>query len=140
VAGGGVDVVAVQADELAPAAAGPGGGDDQQSGGRSAEGGGLVGDAQDLFRGGPDSLGCGSARAAAAVSSTLDGIGGNEVLVDGVGEDHRQQLDPAGDGDGGVSSFGAVRPVAHYDVFVDKESGWLFLLQKMWCADTDLYA
>jgi hypothetical protein len=39
-----VDVVALQAGEFTPPAAGPRGGDHQQAGGRPAEAAGLVGD------------------------------------------------------------------------------------------------
>lgn len=49
-----VEVVAVQAGEFAPAAAGPGGGDDQQIGHPAAELAGLFGDINNLFRGSPD--------------------------------------------------------------------------------------
>jgi hypothetical protein len=52
-----VDVVALEAGEFAPAAAGPGGGDDEQSCGWSAEHGGLVGDPDDVFGHGEDFLG-----------------------------------------------------------------------------------
>jgi hypothetical protein len=100
-----VEVVAVQAGEFAPAAAGPGGGDDQQSGGLAAERGGLVGDADDFRWGGPDLFGFDVVAAASAAASFVDGVVGDEVFVGGVGEDHREQLGDAGDGGGGVAAL-----------------------------------
>nr|WP_235999412.1 hypothetical protein [Qaidamihabitans albus] len=98
-----VELAAVQAGEFAPAAAGPGGGDDEQVGHAASEHGCLVGDADDLLRCGPDPFGADVAVASSAAAVFVDWVGGDESLVGGVGEDHRQQVEQACDGGGGVA-------------------------------------
>jgi hypothetical protein len=98
-----VELAAVQAGEFAPPAAGPHGRDDQQVRYPAAERAGLFSDGHDLFRGGPDPFRDDPAGASSAAAAFVDGVGRDEVLVGGVGEDHRQQVEQAGHGGGGVA-------------------------------------
>jgi hypothetical protein len=50
------------------------------------------------------------ARTPTAAAALVDRVGRDEVLVGGVGEDHRQQVDQAGDGAGGVALGEGLRP------------------------------
>jgi hypothetical protein len=59
----------------------------------------LFGDVDDVFGHGPDPLGGGGCVVAAASASpvSVDGVGGDEALVDGVVEHHGQHGADAGD-------------------------------------------
>ena len=98
-----VEVVAVQAGELAPPGAGPGGGDQQQAEVGGGEPGGVQRHSQGLFGGDPHRFGDGVVVAASAALAA-DGVGRDEALVGGVAEDHREDLEDGGDGGGGVAA------------------------------------
>jgi hypothetical protein len=112
-----VDVVALEAGEFAPVAAGPGGGDDEQSGGGAAEYGCLFGDPYDVFGHREDFLraGGGVVPSTAAAASSLDWVGGDEVLVDRVVEHHGEHGEDLRHGGGGVAFAQVFQPDCDVD-------------------------
>ncbi len=110
--------MALQGGHFAPAALGPGGGDDQDGVAAVVELFGLVGAAQDFLRGWPRAF-LGDAEGAFA-ASVVYGVGGEQAVFDGVGEDAAEQADDAFDGGvfvaGGVQVGGPLADVAGEDV------------------------